>query len=62
MEVLGQGFMALGSAIEGVAAAFGFIGVVAIAAGTLLIYKDKTTFEDIAKFIQVFKRNGRWPY
>lgn len=65
MEVLGQGLMALGSAIGSIAAAFGFIGVAAIAAGTFLIYMDKATFEEVAKFVQMLKGNGRhggWPH
>lgn len=65
MEILGQGFMALGSAIGSIAAAFGFIGVAAIAAGTFLIYMDKATFEEMAKFVQMLKGNGRhggWPH
>lgn len=65
MEILGQGLMALGSAIGSIAAAFGFIGVAAIAAGTFLIYMDKATFEEMAKFVQMLKGNGRhggWPH
>lgn len=65
MEILGQGLMALGSAIGSIAAAFGFIGVAGIAAGTFLIYMDKATFEEMAKFVQMLKGNGRhggWPH
>lgn len=58
MEVLGQGLMALGSAIGSIAAAFGFIGV----AGTFLVYTDKATFEEIAKFVKIFKGGGGWPH
>ena len=62
MEVLGQGFMALGSAVGSIAAAFGFIGVAGIAAGTFLVYTDKATFEEIAKFVKMFKGGGGWPH
>lgn len=62
MEVLGQGLMALGSAIGSIAAAFGFIGVAGIAAGTFLVYMDKATFEEIAKFVKMFKGSGGWPH
>lgn len=62
MEVLGQGLMALGSAIGSIAAAFGFIGVAGIAAGTFLVYMDKATFEEIAKFVKIFKGGGGWPH
>lgn len=62
MEVLGQGLMALGSAIGSIAAAFGFIGVAGIAAGTFLVYTDKATFEEIAKFVKIFKGGGGWPH
>ena len=50
MEVLGQGLMALSSAVGSIAAAFGFIGVAGIAAGTFLVYTEKASFEeDLAK-------------
>ena len=65
MEVLGQGLMAIGSAIGNIAIAFSFIGIAAIAAGTFLIYMDKATFEEMAKFVQMLKGNGRhggWPH
>lgn len=62
MEVLGQGLMALGSAIGSIAAAFGFIGVAGIAAGTFLVYTEKATFEEIAKFVKMFKGGGGWPH
>lgn len=62
MEVLGQGLMALGSAIGSIATAFGFIGVAGIAAGTFLVYTDKATFEEIAKFVKIFKGGGGWPH
>lgn len=62
MEVLGQGLMALGSAIGSIAAAFGFIGVAGIAAGTFLVYMDKATFEEISKFVKIFKGGGGWPH
>lgn len=62
MEVLGQGLIALGSAIGSIATAFGFIGVAGIAAGTFLVYTDKATFEEIAKFVKIFKGGGGWPH
>lgn len=65
MEVLGQGFAAIGDAVGSIAGAFGFVGVAAIAAGTFLIYTDKATFEEMAKFVQMLKGNGRhggWPH
>lgn len=65
MEVLGQSFAAIGDAVGSIAGAFGFVGVAAIAAGTFLIYTDKATFEEMAKFVQMLKGNGRhggWPH
>lgn len=62
MEVLGQGLMALGSAVGSIAAAFGFIGVAGIAAGTFLVYTEKASFEEIAKFVKMFKGGGGWPH
>lgn len=65
MEILGQGLAAIGNAVGAFATAFGFIGVAAIAAGTFLIYMDKATFEEMAKFVQMLKGNGRhggWPH
>lgn len=62
MEILGQGLIALGDAVGAIAGACGFIGVAAIAAGTFLVYTNKTTFEDVARFIKMFKRGGgNWP-
>lgn len=62
MEVLGQGFIALGNAVGAFATAFGFIGVAAIAAGTFLVYTEKATFEELAKFVKMFKGGGGWPH
>lgn len=62
MEVLGQGLAAIGDAVGSIAAAFGFIGVAGIAAGTFLVYMDKATFEEIAKFVKMFKGGGGWPH
>ena len=62
MEVLGQGLMALGSAVGSIAAAFGFICVAGIAAGTFLVYTEKASFEEIAKFVKMFKGGGGWPH
>lgn len=53
MEVLGQGLMAIGVAIEGFAAACAFVAIAGIAAGTFLIYMDKTTVTELAS---VFRR------
>jgi hypothetical protein len=62
MEVLGQGLIALGDAVGSIAAACGFIGVAAIAAGTFLVYTGKTTFEDVARFVKMFRKGGgSWP-
>lgn len=63
MEVLGQGFMALGNAIGAFATAFGFIGVAGIAAGTFLVYMDKMTVEQLKDLLkQVLQRRGGWPH
>lgn len=62
MEVLGQGLAAIGNAVGAFATAFGFIGVAAIAAGTFLVYTEKATFEELAKFIKIFKGGGGWPH
>ena len=62
MEVLGQGLAAIGNAVGAFATAFGFIGVAGIAAGTFLIYTGKATFEEIAKFVKIFKGGGGWPH
>lgn len=62
MEALGQGLMAISSAIGAIAAACAVLGVVGIIAGAFLVYTDKTTFEDVARFIKMFKRGGgNWP-
>jgi hypothetical protein len=64
MEILGQGLMALGSAIGSIATAFGFIGVAGIAAGTFLIYTDKMTVEQLKDLLKqvLQKRGGGWPH
>jgi Cu/Ag efflux pump CusA len=64
MEILGQGLMALGSAIGSVATAFGFIGVAGIAAGTFLVYMDKMTVEQLKDLLKqvLQKRGGGWPH
>ena len=62
MEVLGQGLMALGDVVGSIAAVCGFIGMARIAAGTFLVYTDKATFEEIAKFVKMFKGGGGWPH
>ena len=64
MEVLGQGLMALGSAIGSIATAFGFIGVAGIAAGTFLVYTDKMTVEQLKDLLKqvLQKRGGGWPH
>lgn len=62
MEMLGQGLMALGDAVGSIAAACGFIDVARIAAGTFLVYTDKAIFEEIAKFVKMFKGGGGWPH
>ena len=54
--------MALGNAVGAFATAFGFIGVAAIAAGTFLVYTEKATFEELAKFVKMFKGGGGWPH
>lgn len=62
MEALGQGLMAISSTIGAIAAACAVLGVVGIIAGAFLVYTDKTTFEDVARFIKMFKRGGgNWP-
>lgn len=62
MELLGQGLMSLGSAVGAIAAACAVIGVVGIIAGAFLVYTDKTTFEDVARFIKMFRKGGgSWP-
>lgn len=63
MEVLGQGFMALGNAVGAFATAFGFIGVAGIAAGTFLVYMDKMTVEQLGNLLkQITQRKGGWPH
>jgi hypothetical protein len=63
MEVLGQGLMAVGEAIGGVAGAFSFIGVAGIAAGTFLVYMDKMTIEQLKDILKtVLSRRGGWPH
>jgi hypothetical protein len=64
MEILGQGIMALGSAIGSIATAFGFIGVAGIAAGTFLVYTDKMTVEQLKDLLKqvLQKRGGGWPH
>jgi hypothetical protein len=62
MEALSQGLMAISSAIGAVAAACAVVGVVGIIAGAFLVYTDKTTFEDVARFIKMFRKGGgNWP-
>lgn len=62
MELLGQGLMSIGSAIGAIAVACAALGVAGIIAGAFLVYTDKTTFEDVARFIKMFKRGGgNWP-
>ena len=46
MDILGQGLIAIGSAVGAWATAFGFIYIVGIAAKTFLIYMDKAKVED----------------
>lgn len=63
MEVLGQGLMAIGEAIGGIAGAFGFVGVAGIAAGTFLVYMDKMTIEQLKDLLkQILQRRGGWPH
>ena len=62
MEVLGQGLIAIGDAVGTIAGACGCIGVAAIIGGTFLVYTEKTTFEDVARFIKMFRKGGgNWP-
>lgn len=64
MEVLGQGFAAIGNAVGAFVTAFGFIGVVGIAAGTFLVYTDKMTIEQLKDLLKQIlqKRGGGWPH
>jgi hypothetical protein len=64
MEILGQGIIALGSAIGSIATAFGFIGMAGIAAGTFLVYTDKMTVEQLKDLLKqvLQKRGGGWPH
>ena len=46
MEVIGQGLIAIGNAIESMAMAYMFVYIAGIASKTFLIYTNKVKIED----------------
>lgn len=62
METLGQGLIAIGNAVSSIAWACGLLGIAAVAGGTFLVYNDKVSFEDVARFVKMFRKGGgSWP-
>lgn len=58
MEVLGQGLMAIGKAIEAVAGAVAVVYLGGIASKTFLIYTNKAKIEDFKDWFNFGNKKG----
>ena len=59
MEIIGEGLIAIGEAISGIASAWAAIYIVGIGTKTFLIYTGKCKVEDLKDWFNFgFKKNG----
>jgi hypothetical protein len=59
MEILGEGLMAIGKAVSGIASAWATIYVVGIGTKTFLIYTGRVTADQLKDWFDFgFKRKG----
>lgn len=59
MEILGEGFIAIGKAVSGIASAWATIYVVGIGTKTFLIYTGRATADQLKNWFDFgWRRNG----
>lgn len=59
MEIIGEGLIAIGEAISGIASAWATIYIVGIGTKTFLIYSGRATVEQLKDWFDFsFKKNG----